>query len=102
MHFTADRGQYANQIKNTEDNVKSAEKKIRNYYAGEEDSGAIAEEKKAVLNDDRKVNYTEVLVTEATDKGKFYACNVSDGTALEKLMDYNLRDEFSTNLPTHV
>merc|ERR1739844_204701 len=29
---------------------------------------------------------------------RFYACNVSDGTALEKLMD-NLREEFTTNPP---
>ena len=59
---------------------------------------AIEEEEKAALNEDRKVNYTEVLVTEVTDEGKFCACNVSDGTALEKLMD-NLREEFTTNPP---
>lgn len=35
-------------------------------------------------------------MTEVTDEGKFYACNVSDGAALEKLMD-NLREEFVTN-----
>ena len=52
MHFTADRSQYANQIKNAEDNVKSAKKRIQNNYAGEEDSGAIAEEEKAVLHED--------------------------------------------------
>ena len=56
------------------------------------------EEEKAALNEDRKVNYTEVLVTEVTDEGKFYACNVSDGDALEKLMD-DLREEFTSNPP---
>ena len=59
---------------------------------------AIEEEGLAALNEDRKLNYTEVLVTEVTDEGKFYACNVSDGAALEKLMD-NLREEFGTNPP---
>jgi len=33
-----------------------------------------------------------------TDEGKFYACNVSDGPSIEKLMD-NLRAEFETNPP---
>ena len=38
MHFTADRSQYANQIKNAEDNAKNAKKRIWTNYAGEEDS----------------------------------------------------------------
>ena len=59
---------------------------------------AIEEEEEATLNKDRNVNYTDVLVTEVTDKGKFYAYNVSDGAALEKLMD-NLREEFGINPP---
>ena len=37
MHFTADRSQYANQIKNAEDNAKNAKKRIWTNYAGEED-----------------------------------------------------------------
>ena len=44
------------------------------------------------------MNHVEVLVTEVTDEGKFYACNVSDGPALEQLMD-NLREEFTNNPP---
>ena len=59
---------------------------------------AIEEEGLAALNEDRKVNYTEVLVTEVTEEGKFYACNVSDGAALEKLMN-NLGEVFRTNPP---
>merc|ERR1719500_2038217 len=98
MHFTADRSPYANQIKNAEDNAKKATKRIWTNYTGEADPVAVEEEEKAALNEDRKVNYTEVLVTEVTDEGKFYACNVSDGTALEKLMD-NLREEFTSNPP---
>jgi len=97
MHFTADRSPYANQIKNAEDNAKNAKKRIWTNYVPD-DSVAVEEEEKDALNEDRKVNYTEVLVTEVTDEGKFYACNVSDGAALEKLMD-NLREEFSTNPP---
>merc|ERR1719230_874013 len=85
MHFTADRSPYANQIKNAEDNAKNAKKRIWTNYSGEEDTVAIEEEEKAALNEERKVDYIEVLVTEVTDDGKFYACNVSDGTALEKL-----------------
>ena len=56
------------------------------------------EEEKAALNEDRKVNHVEVLVTEVTDEGKFYACNISDGPALEQLME-NLREEFTNNPP---
>eukprot|EP00092_Neocalanus_flemingeri_P012907 GFUD01013906.1.p1 GENE.GFUD01013906.1~~GFUD01013906.1.p1 ORF type:complete len:911 (-),score=260.11 GFUD01013906.1:493-3225(-) len=98
MHFTADRSPYANQIKNAEDNAKNSKKRIWTNYSGEEDPVAIEEEEKAALNEDRKVSYTEVLVSEVTNEGKIYACNVSDGPALEKLMD-NLREEFITNPP---
>ena len=56
------------------------------------------EEEKASLNEDRKVSLVEVLVTEITDEAKFYGCTVSDGPALEKLMD-SLREEFTTNPP---
>ena len=37
-------------------------------------------------------------MTEVTEEGKFYACNVSDGAALEKLMN-NLGEVFRTNPP---
>ena len=38
------------------------------------------------------------MVSEVTDEGKVYGCSVSDGPALEKLMD-NLREEFTANPP---
>jgi len=98
MHFTADRSNFANQIKNAEDNAKAAKKRIWTNYTGEEDSAAAEEEETKQLNEDRKVNFTEVLVTEITEEGKIYACNVSDGPALEKMMD-NLREEFTTSPP---
>ena len=41
----------------------------------------------------------EVYVSEITEEGKFYACNISDGPALETLME-RLRTEFATNPPT--
>ena len=44
------------------------------------------------------MNLQEVLVTEVTDEAKFYGCTVSDGPALEKLMD-SLREEFTMNPP---
>ena len=40
----------------------------------------------------------EVYVSEITEEGKLYACNISDGPALETLMD-RLRTELSTNPP---
>jgi len=99
MHFTADRSNYSNQIKNAEDNAKAAKKRIWTNYSGEEVSQAAAEEDEAKqLNEDRTVNYTEVMVTEITDDLKVYACNVSEGPALEKLMD-NLRSEFVSSPP---
>jgi len=97
MHFTADRSNFCNQIKNAEDNAKAAKKRLWANYTGE-DEAAIEEEEAKQLNEDRKVNLTEVLVTEITDEGKVYACAVSDGSALEQLMD-NLREEFKSNPP---
>ena len=58
----------------------------------------MEEQEKAALNEDRKVNLVEVLVTEVTEEGKFYGCTMSEGPALEKLMD-SLREEFTTNPP---
>ena len=37
MHFTADRSNYSNQIKNAEDNAKAAKKRIWTNYSGEEE-----------------------------------------------------------------
>lgn len=97
MHFTADRGNYANQIKNAEDNAKKATKKRWTNWTGDEEKENVEEQEKAALNEDRKVNLVEVLVTEVTEEGKFYGCTMSEGPALEKLMD-SLREEF-TNTP---
>merc|ERR1712112_210968 len=87
MHFTAERGGYGNLIRTAEENAKNGKKKIWANWTGEEEKANVEEEEKAALNEDRKVNLQEVLVTEVTDEAKFYGCTVSDGPALEKLMD---------------
>jgi len=98
MHFTAERGGYGNLIRTAEENAKNGKKKIWANWTGEEEKANVEEEEKAALNEDRKVNLQEVLVTEVTDEAKFYGCTVSDGPALEKLMD-SLREEFTMNPP---
>jgi len=50
------------------------------------------------MDSERKVTLTEVYVSEVTEEGKFYACNVTDGPALETLME-GLRTEFATSPP---
>jgi staphylococcal nuclease domain-containing protein 1 len=98
-HFTAERSAYGNQIKNAEDNARQAKKKVWVNYTGEEEHEAEKEAMEALtLNEERKVNYEDVVVTEVTDDGKIYAQSVADGPAVEKLMD-NLREEFTTNPP---
>jgi len=98
MHFTADKAQYGNMIKNAEDNAKSAKKRIWTNYSGEEETAAAEEEEAKVLNEERKVSLEKVMVSEVTEEGKVFACSSKDGPALEKLMD-NLRQEFTANPP---
>jgi len=98
MHFTADRSNYCNQIQNAQDNAKSGKKRIWKDYVEEAAVEAVEEQEKKEMDSERKVTLTEVLVTEVTEEGKFYACNVSDGPALETLME-GLRTEFSTSPP---
>jgi len=97
MHFTADKAAYGNMIKNAEDSAKGAKKRVWANYTPE-DNAPTEEEEAKVLNEERKVSYEKVLVTEVTEEGKVYACNVKDGPALEKLMN-NLREEFTSNPP---
>jgi len=98
MHFTADRSNYCNQITNAEDNAKAAKKRIWANYVEEADPVAIEEIDKKEMDAERKVSLTEVYVSEVMDDCRFYACNISDGPALETLME-NLRTEFVTNPP---
>jgi len=96
MHFTAEKAAYCNMIKNAEDSAKGAKKRIWTNYT--EENAPTEEDEAKTLNEERKVSLEKVLVTEVTDEGKVYACNVKDGPALEKLMS-NLREEFIANPP---
>jgi len=98
MHFTADRSNYCNQIQNAQDNAKSAKKRVWKDYVESEAVEAVEEQEKKEMDSERKVTLTEVYVSEVTDEGKFYACNVADGPALETLME-GLRTEFATSPP---
>jgi len=98
MHFTADRSNYCNQIQNAQDNAKSAKKRVWKDYVESEAVEAVEEKEKKEMDSERKVTLTEVYVSEVTEEGKFYACNVADGPALETLME-GLRTEFSTSPP---
>jgi len=98
MHFTADRSNYCNQIQNAQDNAKAAKKRVWANYVEEADPVAVEEIDKKEMDSERKVHFTDVYVSEVTNECKFYACAVSDGSALETLMD-NLRSEFATNPP---
>merc|ERR1712066_17774 len=48
--------------------------------------------------EDRKVNYTKVVVTEVTQEAKIYAQHVDEGPKLEALMK-RIREEFASNPP---
>merc|ERR1711963_1284685 len=98
MHFTADRSNYCNQIQNAQDNAKSSKKRIWKDYVEPEAVEAVEEQEKKEMDSERKVSLTEVYVSEVTEEGKFYACNVADGPALETLME-GLGTEFATSPP---
>jgi len=98
MHFTADKSQYGNMIKNAEDNSKAAKRRIWENYAGEEEHETVEEADRKSMNEERKVSYEQILVSEVTEEGRIYGCSVKDGPALEKLMD-NLREEFRNTPP---
>merc|ERR1712106_354137 len=98
MHFTADRSNYCNQIQNAQDNAKAAKKRVWKDYVESEAVEAVEEQEKKEMDSERKATLNEVYVSEVTDEGKFYACNVADGPALETLME-GLRTEFSTSPP---
>merc|ERR1712088_668960 len=73
-------------------------KRVWKDYVESEAVEAVEEQEKKEMDSERKVTLTEVYVSEVTDEGKFYACNVADGPALETLME-GLRTEFATSPP---
>jgi staphylococcal nuclease domain-containing protein 1 len=100
--FMADRSNYGSQIQVAEDSAKR--RKLRRWanYSEEEankDTIKVDEEsEKKESEEERKVNYTKVVVTEVTDDAKVYAQHIDEGPKLEALMK-QIRDEFSTNPP---
>ena len=98
-----DRSNYGSQIQIAEDSAKR--RKVRRWanYSEEEaatkEIGKVDEDKEKKENEeDRKVNYTKVVVTEVTQEAKIYAQHVDEGPKLEALMK-QIRDEFSNNPP---
>merc|ERR1712141_132778 len=97
-----DRSNYGSQIQIAEDSAKR--RKVRRWanYSEEEatkEIGKVDEDKEKKENEEeRKVNYTKVVVTEVTQEAKIYAQHVDEGPKLEALMK-QIRDEFSNNPP---
>jgi staphylococcal nuclease domain-containing protein 1 len=90
-----DKGNYGRLIQIAEDNAKARkEKRWANYV---EQAPAEREEEREEAAE-RKVNYEKVVVTEVTDEGKVYACQVEEGPKLEALME-EIKTEFTANPP---
>ena len=97
-----DRSNYASQIQSAEDSAKR--RKVRRWanYNEEEANKELAkvdeDKEKKENEEDRKVNYTKVVVTEVTQEAKIYAQHIDEGPKLEALMK-QIREEFSSNPP---
>merc|ERR1712226_868157 len=96
------RSNYASQIQSAEDSAKR--RKVRRWanYNEEEANKELAkvdeDKEKKENEEDRKVNYTKVVVTEVTQEAKIYAQHIDEGPKLEALMK-QIREEFSSNPP---
>lgn len=104
-HVTADRTNYGREIAAAEENAKRRRERIwANYNEEEEKAAAQAqldlahEDDDKKEDEDRKVNYIKVCVTEVTPDAKIYAQHVDEGPKLEQLMK-EIRNEFSSNPP---
>merc|ERR1712088_525451 len=58
MHFTAEKSAYGNQIRNAEENAKSAKKRIWTNYTGDQEKASNEEEEKAALIEDLREEFT--------------------------------------------
>lgn len=97
VHPNADRSEYARQLKTAEDEAK--QKKLarwKEYVEVQEEEQQRVEEEKG--NPERKVTYEEVVVTEVTAQGTFFAQNYQNGPKAEALTA-KLRQEFQANPP---
>ena len=97
-----DRSNYSSQIQIAEESAKR--RRIRRWadYSEEEANKDVAkaeeETEKKENDEDRKINYKKVIVTEVTPEAKLYAQHVDEGPKLEALMK-QIREEFATNPP---
>merc|ERR1711981_511148 len=97
-----DRSNYGSQIQIAEDSAKRRKIKRWANYSEEEANKDVAkadeDNEKKESEEERKVNYTKVVVTEVTQEAKIYAQHVDEGPKLEALMK-QIREEFSSNPP---
>lgn len=97
VHFSAEKTEYARQLKTAEDSAKALKKKIWTSYVEEEKTEEHHEEKEDKVTE-RKVNHEKVLVTEITPELKFFAQHTEQGAKLESLMA-KLRQDFQVSPP---
>ncbi|XP_022908359.1 staphylococcal nuclease domain-containing protein 1 [Onthophagus taurus] len=97
VHPTADRSEYFKQLKRAEDSAKQRKlKRWKDYVEEKEDEQQKIEEDNA--NPERSVNYEEVVVTEVTPEGTFFAQHYQNGSKAELLVA-KMRQEFQANPP---
>ncbi|QQP49058.1 Staphylococcal nuclease domaincontaining protein 1like, partial [Caligus rogercresseyi] len=93
---TAYNSAYGNAIFSAEDAAKKRkEKRWANYV---EEAPKDTEDEKKDENEDRKIKYENVAITETTSDFKFFAQSTEDESKLSMLMK-QLREEFKTNPP---
>jgi len=95
---SGDKTNYGRIILQAEEQAKK--KRLRRWanYVEEVNHTNEQEEDETKDESERKVHYDEVLVTEVTPDGKFFAQHIEDGPKLESLMK-QIREEFTTNPP---
>ncbi len=97
VHFSAEKSEYARQLKTAEDSAKAQRKKIWSSWVEEEKTEEHHEEKEDKVTE-RKVNHEKVLVTEIASDLKFFAQHTEQGAKLESLMA-KLRQDLQASPP---
>ncbi|XP_037045449.1 staphylococcal nuclease domain-containing protein 1 [Bradysia coprophila] len=97
VHFSAEKSDYARQLKTAEDSAKAQRKNIWSTYVEEEKTEEQHDEKEDKVTE-RKVNHEKVLVTEIVSDLKFFAQHTEQGAKLESLMA-KLRQDFQVSPP---
>ena len=97
--MVGERSAYGGQVTAAEDRAKKNRLRRWANYSEEEEKPVVVEETESKdADEDRKVNYINVVVTEVTNEAKIYAQHVDEGPKLEKLME-QIREEFTSNPP---